>query len=906
MPTKQTPKPYEKHEVRPGRRGFLKSGAAGVLAVRTANVRAVDWREGRDEDVGVALPVPEGILQITALSERALRIRIVPPATALRPGSRAPESLVLRSRGQPVPQLKKSMRNGATRWSLPHLHCEVDDATGRLRFYDRTGRLLLAEAPGTRRLAPALLGDEPVWIAGQGFESPAGERLYGTGCFQDGALDLRGRPRRLTQVNTQISLPFVLSSRGYGLLWHQTGMSELNPPDERLVLRKTLVDGKAQTVDVTTATGNAQVARNEASFEGSFSTAAPGRHAFLLDIGRKMASRHYVEIDGRRCVDIANLWLPPTVGFVVELPAGTHHVKVVANGEDAPVLHHGPQQDRTVWRSPVADALDYVVIAGPSAADVMAGYREIAGEAPMMPRWAYGYIHCRERFTSAAEIVETAREFRRRRLPMDVIVQDWQYWGRHGWNAMRFDEAHYPDPAGMMRELHAMNARLMLSVWAKIDRKSELGQSFATKGYYIGDSEWVDFFDPKAAQYYWQNQNERLASLGIDAWWQDATEPENDDLVGRRTAAGPGERVRLAYPWYVTRAVYQGQRVAQPGQRVMILTRSAFPGQHRHAAATWSGDIGNDWDTLKRQIPAGLNMAAAGYAYWTVDAGGFFRPGDGQYADAAYHERLVRWLQYATFLPLQRVHGYMTRTEFWNYGEKVEAHARAFLELRYRLLPYIYGLAADVTRKGLPMMRPFVFGFAQDAAALDQVHSYMFGDALHVAPVFSPGVKTWSVYLPHTQGGWVDFWTGERRQGGRRHDVPSPLSRLPLHLRAGSILPLGPVLQSTADAAGDVLDLFVVPGSDGAYELYEDAGLDYAYENGAFSLVRMIWDDRRNVLRLAPQAGGYPDMPRKRRFRVHRVEAGRGPLQDSQGVIVAYEGRAVAVRLPPEATMRGS
>ena len=887
-------------DIKLARRDALKSAAAGVAVLNTFEAFAAAPKDA----AVVELRLPEGVLQMTALDERAVRVRVVPIEDAGRP---APPSLVLMA-ARNLPRWRRSERDGVVRLSLPALHVEVDTVTGSLRFLDRNGRLLLAEQPGSRRLVPGRLGDEAVLSVEQGFDSPADERLFGTGCFQDGALDLRGRPRRLTQVNLQISLPFVLSSRGYGLLWHQGGMSELNTPTETLPLKRTLADGQAAVVDVTTTAGNAKVERRDAVFEGRFTTDAAGQHAFLLDVGRAMGSRHHVEIDGKVVIDVTNAWLPPTAGFLADLPAGEHRVRVLGADGDVPALHHGAVQPRMMWRSTVAEALDYAVIAGPTAAEVMAGYRRIAGAAPMLPRWAYGYIHCRERYTSSAELLQNTEEFRRRRLPMDVIVQDWQYWGPHGWNAMRFDEAHYPDPAALVRGLHALDARLMLSVWAKIGRETELGKDFAARGYYIPGTDWVDFFNPKAAAYYASQQNERLGAFGIDAWWQDATEPENDDLVGRRTAAGAGERVRLTYPWHVTHAVYEGRRRAANDQRVMILTRSAFPGQHRHAAATWSGDIGNDWDTLKRQIPAGLNMAAAGYAYWTVDAGGFFRPGESQYTDPAYHERLVRWLQYATFLPLQRVHGYVSRTEFWHYGDAVEAQARSWLELRYRLQPYLYGLAADVTRRGLPIMRPLVFDFASDPRALDQVHAYMFGAALHVAPVFASNVPTWPVYLPETPGGWVDFWSGEYRAGGRSHDVPAPLEQMPLHLKAGSILPMGPVLQSTAQARpDDVWDIYVVPGSDGSYELYEDAGLDNGYEKGAFSIVRMSWDDRRGVLRLAARSGSYPGMAPTRRLCVHRVAPGRAPGQadasaasaaSAAGVAVDYDGRATTVRFP--------
>lgn len=857
--------------------------AAATTAASDSKAPSTDW----------VLSTPQGTLRITPLSDRAMRVRFLPPRAAAQ---EAAPSLTLLP-GRTPPRLKQTEGNATTSLALPAIRCEVDKATGTLRFFDRQGQLLLSEALGSRRLTPTRLGDEPVFIAEQAFESPAGERLYGTGCFQDGAMDLRGLPRRLTQVNTQISLPFMLSSRGYGLLWHNMGMAELNTPEQPVALTRAGADGKTELVDVTTTTGNAQVERKGVRYEGVFRTETAGRYAFLLDVGRNMGSRHSVEIAGKSCVEMSNHWLPPTVGFVVELPAGEHHVRVNAEEQDKPSLHFGPARARTTWRSPVAEAIDYVVIAGPSADEVMAGYREISGATPILPRWAYGYIHCRERFRSSREIVDTLKEFRRRKLPVDVMVQDWQYWGRHGWNAMRFDEAHYPDPAALVRELHDMDARFMLSVWAKVDRKSELGRATAAAGHYIDNTDWVDFFDPQAAAFYWQQQRERLLSLGIDAWWQDATEPENDDLVGRNTAAGRGERVRLAYPFHVTRAVYEGQRQAQPNQRVMILTRSAFPGQQRHASATWSGDIGHDWDTLKRQIPAGLNMAAAGYAYWTVDAGGFFRPGDGQFTDKAYHERFLRWFQYATFLPLQRVHGYMTDTEFWRYGDKVEAVSRQYLELRYRLLPYLYSVAHEVHAKGTPIMRPLVFDFPEDPQALDQAHSYLFGRVLHVAPVVAPGVASWPVYLPQSAGGWVDFWTGERRAGGRVHDVPSPLERIPLHLRAGSILPLGPVLQSTAEATGEVMDLFVVPGRDGSFDLSEDGGLDYAYEKGGLSVIRLSWDDKRSVLKLSARRGRFDGMLQTRRFRLHRVGPGQPPLQSASLQELVYTGSAAEARL---------
>jgi alpha-D-xyloside xylohydrolase len=873
------------------RRALLGSSAGAAivssgLLQATTRIAAPDFVV-RSGDLSIA---------VSALSDRAFRVRIAPVGAPLA----TPGEMLAPVVNSPIP--KRTRTGGRTRLTLPGAQCMWDEATGCLSFYDGAGNLLLSEAPGSRQVAQSIVRNEPTLAVMQGFASPPDERLYGTGCFQDGHLDIRGLPRRLTQVNTQISQPFVLSSKGYGLLWHNPGLAELNRPDRPIALTRQATVGAVRMADVTTSTGNARVQRRDAVFIGTFTVPQDGRYAFLLDLGRKMSSRHYVEIDGKVQTDHTNIWLPPTASFISELAAGEHRVVVRANDEDVPVLAFAPVEDRTTWWSPVSEGIDYIVIAGPTAAGVMAGYHALLGPQPMMPLWALGYIHCRERFHSSDEIIATAREFRARKLPCDMMVQDWQYWGKYGWNAMRFDEEHYPDPAGLVRDLHMIDMRLMLSVWSKVGKETQLGKDVAAQGFYIPGTEWIDFFNPVAARFYGEQQNRKLASLGIDGWWQDATEPENDDLVGRQIYAAPGrtqpgEKRRNLYPLQVSQTVYEEQRRAYPDKRVMILTRSAAPGQQRYGAATWSGDIGHDWETLKRQIPAGLNMAAAGQAWWTVDAGGFFRPGDGQYTDPAYQEQFLRWFQFAAFLPLTRVHGYMTNTEFWRYGETVERVARFYLELRYRLLPYTYALAAEASATGMPLIRPLVFDYPDDPEALDQVHSYMFGSAIHVAPVLAAGVNKWDVYLPVSEGGWYDFWTNEHREGGRTHAVPVTLDRLPLHVRAGSILPLGPVGQSTAGLLGRALDLLVYPGRNGAASLYDDDGLTYHYEQGAAVRTPLYWEQAAGVLTLGSRQGTYPSMKKSRAIRAHLMRAENVALSVSLGVEVEYAGRARRILL---------
>ncbi|WP_454719019.1 glycoside hydrolase family 31 protein [Caulobacter segnis] len=873
------------------RRGLLLASGAVVFAGRQ---RA--YAEARPTKPDLLVRDGDATVSVFALSDRAFRVRV---SRKPDPGGAASEMLG----GSPLrPRVRKTSHSAGARLSVTHARCDWDAKSGCLSFFDRDGALLLAEAPGTRRIDPHEVGGERTQAVTQGFVSPPDERLYGTGCFQDGHLDIRGLPRRLTQVNTQISQPFLLSSKGYGLLWHNEGMAEINTPGEAIPLVRQAVASAGQTTDVTTSSGNARVERREAEFVGRFTVTRRGSHAFLLDLGRKMSSRHYVEIDGKPATDLANPWLPPTASFLRDLEPGEHSVLVRTLQEDAPVLTFGPVEDRTTWSSPVSEEIDYVVIAGPDAAEVMAGYHALLGPQPMMPLWALGYIHCRERFHSSEEILATAQEFRRRKLPCDMMVQDWQYWGKHGWNAMRFDEDNYPDPAGLVRDLHALDMRLMLSVWSKVGKETALGKDVAARDFYIPGADWIDFFNPNAARFYGRAQNDRLASAGIDAWWQDATEPENDDLVGRSIYAAPGskqpgEKRRNLYSLQVSRAVYEAQRSAYPDKRVMILTRSAAPGQQRYGAATWSGDIGNDWETLRRQIPAGLNMAAAGQAWWTVDAGGFFRPGKAQYTDPAYHERFIRWFQFATFLPMLRVHGYMTDTEFWRYGETVEGIARSYLDLRYRLLPYTYALAAQASSHGMPIIRPLTFDFADDPAALDQVHSYMFGPAIHVAPVVAPDAREWDVYLPRTAGGWYDFWTGAHREGGRTHRVPAGLERIPLHVRAGSVLPLGPVRQSTVDLAGGDLDLLVYPGRNAAATLYDDDGTSYRYETGQAARTTLDWDDATGALTIGARRGGFAGMNAQRTLRAHLMGPDRAALALDWAPETSYTGQAVRLVL---------
>ncbi len=426
---------------------------------------------------GVEIKTDGCVLAVHPITASAMRIRC-----SRETAPESPSIVLLKQSSVPPFTISENATNVVIATSK--MRAVFDRHTEALHFTDRSGKTFLSESAGTRRIVQTTVQGEATFAVDEEFISPPDEHLFGSGEFQDGFLDIRDLPRRLTQVNSQIAIPFLLSSKGYGILWHNYGLTDLNPADQRVVMARSST-GKETTADVTTSEGARREVRREGEFSGAMEVPHNGRYAFLLDVGQKMARRYHVEIDGKVVIDFSNFWLPPTTSWFSDLTAGRHTVRIIGQQDDQPVLFWRASANRTVFRSPVADAIDYVVFAGPTPDDVIAGYRQTTGAAPLMPSWAYGYIHCRERFHSSQEILDTAAEFRRRNLPLDVIVQDWQYWGKYGWNAMKWDERYYPDPKGMIDRLHDMNVRFMVSVWSKIDPNSEIGKQFAAKGYYI-------------------------------------------------------------------------------------------------------------------------------------------------------------------------------------------------------------------------------------------------------------------------------------------------------------------------------------------------------------------------------------------------------------------------------------
>lgn len=870
-------------------------GVAGNIPGLSSTCQVEEWTLEKKETDQVIFRRADTRLRLMPLTEGAVRV-----VRSRGIAHELPELVYLPVKA-PAYTLKKE--DGGYILTLKNVRVKVSVSDGRISFLSSDGKVILGEEGG--QLQASSVQGEQTYVSTQTFHSPSDEYLYGLGQFQDGYLNVRGLTRRLTQVNTQIAIPFVMSNKGYGLLWNNYGLTDFNPASTVIALQKTGVSGDKVTVNVTSTEGGKEEVRESNVFAGSLKVESDGQYALMLDVGSSMARRHNLEIDGRTVVDLNNLWLPPTVSVLVDLKAGTHRLKAELTKEDTPKLYFRKVDQTTTFRSPVSNGIDYTFFAG-TADEVITSYRAVTGEVPMLPAWALGYIHCRERFHSQKELLETASRFRREKLPVDLMVQDWQYWGKYGWNAMRFDEADYPSPREMVDSLHRMDMRLMLSVWSKVDQNSVLGKKMAEKAYYIPGTPWIDFFNPEAASFYWQNFRDSLVlPIGIDAWWLDATEPENDDLVGRRVnhSSYPGEVFRNVYPLVVNKTVYEGLRsLSANGEkqgsfspRTVLLTRSGFPGIQRYGVATWSGDVGNDWDTFRRQIVAGLGISVCGLPWWTYDAGGFFRPGDAQYTDVHFHERFSRWLQTSVFLPLMRVHGYMTNTEFWNYGDKVTEMARKSLALRYRLLPYIYSESAWVSLEDGTMLRPLVMDFPQDTLALSLKYQYMFGRSLLVSPIVEEGPATWKTYLPAVRGGWYDFYDNRHLSSGWVQTSVSP-DYIPVFVKSGTILPLASgYADETKTALQSDWEIRVYTGTDGTYQLYEDNGTDSEYEKGACSCIRLTWNEKDATFVIGERKGTFAGMKPVRKLKIVKVASSSNGVIEVAEKSVVYKGEELKV-----------
>ncbi|MDE2501306.1 MAG: glycoside hydrolase family 31 protein, partial [Alphaproteobacteria bacterium] len=530
------------------------------------------------------------------------------------------------------------------------------------------------------------------------------------------------------------------------------------------------------------------------------------------------------------------------------------------------------------FRSEAGGGIDYDFIYGPTLDDVVAGYRDLTGDAPMMARWTWGLFQSKEHYATQQELLAVAAKYRALHAPLDAVVQDWQYWQAGQWGSHVMNPARYPDPAGMMQTLHGEHVHAIISVWprfdlgtanlAELDKAGGMLAPVYPNVYPKGEGRWYDPFSAAGRDIYWRQIMRTLGRDGFDGWWLDASEAELGGQWGQMrditTAAGPGAVVYNAYPLMHTTAVHDGMRRDIPDKRVFILTRSAYAGQQRNGAITWSGDTSGSWDNFRRQIPEGLNFSLSGIPYWSNDIGGFF---GGDPKDPAYAELFTRWYEYGVFNPMFRVHGTGDSKELWQFEPDIQQILLRYDQLRYRLLPYIYSLSWDVTHNRGTMMRPLVIDFQDDPQVADITNQYMFGKALLVNPVTQKGAAVRTVYLPGKTP-WYDFWTGTRFGAGQVIAAKADLGTIPVYVRAGSVLPLGPVVQYANEETDKPTELRVYPGADGQFLLYDDAGDGYGYQKGQYATVRLSWNDAEHRLIIGRRQGSYPGMAKSRRFEV--------------------------------------
>jgi alpha-D-xyloside xylohydrolase len=917
--------------------------AAGLLSTHAA--------PGAPEKVadGIVVPLPDTFLKVQVYADNMVRIACAKDRTFFDR-----QSVVTEPKRAVKTAWSLKTENGEAILATARLQVHVNLDTGAVSFFDATGKPILAETPDGRTITAAEVQGEQTFHVRQQWEPNADESLYGLGQRQIGIIDIKGYDLDLWQHNTHVVVPFLVSSRGYAIFWDNLSHTRFGDLREfEPIPPGSLIDASHQPGGLTAGTfttdnpdqledghATSQIAisargRGAASlwtrFQGELVPPTTGDYQFKTYSNGRIK----MWLDGKVVVDHWRQgWLTENDQIKVRLEAGRHYaIKLEYGGDEAKTMEltwkpPDPDENTSLW-SDVAGGVDYYFVYGPALDQVVAGFRSLTGQAPMMPEWAFGLWQSRQRYETDRQSLDVVKEFRQRAIPFDNIVQDWQYWPRNAWGSHQFDTNRFPDPVGWLKELHALHTHVMISVWGKFYTGTANFDAMQKAGFLYqpnlkeGLNDWIDFpytfydaFNPDARRLFWSQINTALFSKGIDAWWLDASEPDltasPPTLEGQLThmnptAMGPASRVLNGYALMNSMAIYEGQRQAAPDQRVFILTRSGFAGTQRYAAATWSGDVTSTWTALRKQIPAGLGFCLSGIPYWTSDSGGYtmesrFSAGNQKPEDAEeWCELNARWFEFATFCPLTRLHGELKPREPWTFGGDTGPAYQTIVKfdnLRYRMLPYIYSLAGAVTLEGSTIMRPLVMDFPDDLTARDITDEYMFGPAFLAAPVTTYQARSRSVYLPPTTGGWFDFWTGASTAGGQTLDAAAPYDSMPLFIRAGSIIPFGPELQYTGEKPADPITLYVYAGADGKFTLYEDDGLTYNYQRGAYASIPIRWDNDSQTLTIGKRTGRFPGMLTGRTFNLVLV-AGDKPVGFSftpkADQTVAYHGKEVKV-----------
>lgn len=868
-----------------------------------------------------------------------------------------------------------------------NVEADVDKLSGRITFYDGSGKLLLKEAVNGKTFKSYTVPQSNIgigtltdnqkkgWSWRALFESPSDEAFYGLGQHQSEEFNYKGKNEELFQYNTKVSIPFIISNKNYGLLWDSYSLCRWGNPDDYQQLNHAfkLYDKDGNPGNLTgiykSADGK-QISRNEDSlyfenssvignlpkgfqlngsnvvYEGYLESPQSSDYHFIL----YYAGYIKVYIGGKEVVPERwrTAWNPNAYKFVYHLDRGIKTQLRIEWQPDGGVSYCGlrvakpisenEQNMLSIWSEMNRD-MDYYFIAGNNMDKVISGYRTLTGKAPVFPKWSLGFWQSRERYKTSGEVESTLSEFRKRHIPIDNIVQDWNYWKNDQWGSHQFDEVRYPDPQAMLDSVHSMHGRFMISVWPKFYCNTENYKELDSHGWMyhqaVNDSiyDWLgymgsfyDAYSAGARKMFWKQMNDNLYkkyNYGIDAWWMDASEPNVRDCtpIGYRkalsgpTALGSSTEYFNAYSLVNADAIYNGQRSAQPNKRVFLLTRSGFAGEQRYSTATWSGDIGTRWEDMRAQMTAGLNYSMCGLPFWGMDQGGFCVENRYVAAQKLYdktgienddlkewRELQTRWNQFGCFIPIYRTHGQWPLRELWNIAPDDHPAYKSILyydKLRYNLMPYLYSMAGWVNLKDYTMLRGLVMDFSDDSNVNNIGNQWMFGPSLMACPVGYYKARNREVYFPK-QCGWYDLYSGRYISGGQRIIVDAPYERIPVFVREGSIIPFGPDMEWSDQKKPELINLYVYEGADAEFLLYEDEGVNYNYEKGKFSTIDIKYLDSSKTLTIGKRDGSFNGMLNKRRFNVVVVSKAKNKslnLVNPKGKMIEYTGKKITIKL---------
>ncbi len=986
----------------------LRVTTTGVLSLMVAALMAADYTVKGNF---VTIPVKEvkaggaKVVRLQVINDNIIRVQATSEASLPQKQS----LMIVEQKAQPKFDVRQDDDKVCVKAS--RVEARVDVESGEIAFYDASGKKLLEESDNGKQFKNFTVPEREYGLKGGAplteamkhgiqwqmkFDSPDDEAFYGLGQHQSEEFNMKGKNEDLFQYNTKVSIPFVLSNKNYGILWDSYSYCRFGNPNDYLQLNRAfkLYDRKGKAGHLTGTYVDAQgkkLVRDEDSIYYEYGYPATSEIAVKTDNGgiknfpkgfnlqgARVVYEGFIEpqvsnlyqfilyysgyvkvyIDGKEVVPERwrTAWNPNAYKFATDLKKGKKvqlRIEWQPDGGEAycglRVSEPRSEEERgklSIW-SEMARDMDYYFIAGKNFDEVISGYRTLTGKASLYPKWVLGFWQSRERYKSSQEIEETLAEFRKRHIPVDNIVQDWNYWKLDSWGSHEFETERYPNPQAMLDNVHKMHGRFMISVWPKFYDTVKNYKELDKKGWMYHQAvkddihDWLGFrgsfydaYDAGARKMFWRQMDENLYSkynhdgiAGVDAWWMDASEPNVRDCtpmwyrkaLSGPTALGTSTEFFNAYSTVNADAIYNGQRSVYKGKdnepRVFLLTRSGFAGEQRFSTATWSGDIATRWEDMRAQMTAGLNYSMSGVPFWGMDQGGFCVENRYVAAQQLYdktgvenedlkewRELQTRWNQFGAFIPLFRAHGQWPLREIWNIAPDNHPAYKSFVyydKLRYRLMPYLYSMAGWAHFKDYTLMRALVMDFNGDKEVENIGNQWMFGPALMACPVGYYKARNRSVYFPK-QSGWYDLYTNEYIEGGQSLVVDAPYECIPVFVREGAIIPFGPEMEWSDEKPAELINLYVYAGKNGSFQLYEDEGVNYNYEKGKYATIDITYDDASKTVKFGARKGQFNGMLKNRRFNVVLITKDAPKplnLDSPEGVLVQYTGKEISIKL---------